>query len=74
MVLKQREKGHTGPDQEAAPDELGNIVVKLPLPPGFSSSLWENDELFEKTYFSKFKVGKFATFIDNRESKLRITL
>ncbi|XP_053936062.1 acyl-CoA synthetase short-chain family member 3, mitochondrial isoform X2 [Cuculus canorus] len=33
---------------------LGNIVVKLPLPPGAFSSLWENQETFQKLYFQKF--------------------
>ncbi|XP_017659742.1 PREDICTED: acyl-CoA synthetase short-chain family member 3, mitochondrial [Lepidothrix coronata] len=33
---------------------LGNIVVKLPLPPGAFSGLWENKETFQKLYFQKF--------------------
>ncbi|NXO49721.1 ACSS3 synthetase, partial [Aramus guarauna] len=33
---------------------LGNIVVKLPLPPGAFSGLWENQETFQKFYFQKF--------------------
>uniref|UniRef100_A0A8U8CBX8 Acyl-CoA synthetase short-chain family member 3, mitochondrial n=1 Tax=Geospiza parvula TaxID=87175 RepID=A0A8U8CBX8_GEOPR len=33
---------------------LGNIVVKLPLPPGAFSGLWENAETFQKLYFQKF--------------------
>ncbi|XP_058719463.1 acyl-CoA synthetase short-chain family member 3, mitochondrial-like isoform X2 [Poecile atricapillus] len=33
---------------------LGNIVVKLPLPPGAFSGLWENQETFQKLYFQKF--------------------
>ncbi|XP_030116401.4 acyl-CoA synthetase short-chain family member 3, mitochondrial isoform X3 [Taeniopygia guttata] len=33
---------------------LGNIVVKLPLPPGAFSGLWENQEVFQKLYFQKF--------------------
>ncbi|XP_037244584.1 acyl-CoA synthetase short-chain family member 3, mitochondrial isoform X2 [Falco rusticolus] len=33
---------------------LGNIVVKLPLPPGAFSGLWENQEAFQKLYFQKF--------------------
>lgn len=41
---------------EAAPNELGRIVVKLPLPPGTMSTLYRNDELFNKTYFQKFAV------------------
>lgn len=42
--------------KEAAADELGSIVVKTPLPPGFMSGLWENSELYRKTYFKKFPV------------------
>uniref|UniRef100_A0A8B9Z602 Acyl-CoA synthetase short-chain family member 3, mitochondrial n=1 Tax=Buteo japonicus TaxID=224669 RepID=A0A8B9Z602_9AVES len=33
---------------------LGNIVVKLPLPPGAFSGLWENQEIFQELYFQKF--------------------
>nr|XP_025038112.1 acyl-CoA synthetase short-chain family member 3, mitochondrial isoform X2 [Pelodiscus sinensis] len=33
---------------------LGNIVVKLPLPPGAFSGLWKNQEMFEELYFQKF--------------------
>ncbi|XP_071408251.1 acyl-CoA synthetase short-chain family member 3, mitochondrial isoform X1 [Pithys albifrons albifrons] len=33
---------------------LGTIVVKLPLPPGAFSGLWENQETFQKLYFQKF--------------------
>ncbi|XP_055610296.1 acyl-CoA synthetase short-chain family member 3, mitochondrial [Uranotaenia lowii] len=39
---------------EAAQNELGRIVIKLPLPPGTMSSLYRNDDLFEKLYFSRF--------------------
>ncbi|XP_072511583.1 acyl-CoA synthetase short-chain family member 3, mitochondrial isoform X3 [Notamacropus eugenii] len=33
---------------------LGNIVVKLPLPPGSFSGLWKNQEAFKHLYFEKF--------------------
>lgn len=39
---------------EAMPNELGRIVVKLPLPPGNMNSLYKNDELFNKIYFTKY--------------------
>lgn len=42
---------------ESAPNELGRVAVKLPLPPGNMSTLYKNDELFEKTYFTKFPVN-----------------
>ena len=32
----------------------GNIVVKLPLPPGNLTTLWRNDERFLKSYMSTF--------------------
>ncbi|KYO47834.1 acyl-CoA synthetase short-chain family member 3, mitochondrial [Alligator mississippiensis] len=40
--------------QTAKTKTLGNIVVKLPLPPGAFSGLWENQEMTEKIYFQKF--------------------
>lgn len=45
---------------EAAPNELGRVAVKLPLPPGNMSTLYKNDELFDKTYFRKFPVNKLS--------------
>jgi propionyl-CoA synthetase len=32
----------------------GNIVVKLPLPPGTLTTLWKNDDRYVKSYMSKF--------------------
>lgn len=32
----------------------GNIVVKLPLPPGTLATLWKNEERFIKSYMTKF--------------------
>ncbi|KAG7497237.1 acyl-CoA synthetase short-chain family member 3, mitochondrial [Solea senegalensis] len=40
--------------QEVKPGTLGNIVVRLPLPPGAALSLWQNENLFKKLYFTKF--------------------
>lgn len=37
-----------GEDAEA--DEIGDIVVKLPLPPGMLPTLWQNDEGFRRSY------------------------
>jgi len=34
--------------------ELGNIVVKLPLPPATFMTLWESEERFKEVYFEKF--------------------
>ena len=33
---------------------LGNIVVKLPLPPGCLPTLWKNDERFRDSYLEEF--------------------
>lgn len=33
---------------------LGNIVVKLPLPPGCLPTLWNNDDRFKEAYLSEF--------------------
>lgn len=41
---------------EAKSDELGRIVVKLPLPPGTLSTLYEAPERFCKIYFTRYRV------------------
>ena len=41
-------------EDECANDELGRIVLKLPLPPGCFTTLWKNDALFHETYFSRY--------------------
>ncbi|KAJ2775398.1 hypothetical protein IWQ57_000445 [Coemansia nantahalensis] len=35
-------------------DEVGAIVVKLPLPPGFPTLLWNNEERFFNEYFRRY--------------------
>ena len=40
--------------QEVKTGELGNIVLKLPLPPGAFPTLWENDERFKESYLAEF--------------------
>ncbi|KAL4660215.1 acyl-CoA synthetase short-chain family member 3, mitochondrial [Arapaima gigas] len=40
--------------RKVKPRILGNIVVRLPLPPGAAVSLWQNDKLFQELYFSKY--------------------
>lgn len=48
-------------------DELGNICIKLPLPPGCLPSLWNKDDRFRDSYLSTFP-GYYETadagFID----------
>ncbi len=39
---------------EVPPGTEGNIVVKLPLPPGTLTTLWRNDDRFVKSYMTKF--------------------
>jgi propionyl-CoA synthetase len=48
--------------------ETGNVVVKMPLPPGCFTTLWNNDTDFVKTYFSAYPgyyLTSDAGFIDN---------
>ncbi|XP_014773286.1 acyl-CoA synthetase short-chain family member 3, mitochondrial [Octopus bimaculoides] len=40
--------------QETKIGDLGQIVIKLPLPPGAFISLWENNEGYKKIYFTKY--------------------
>lgn len=49
MVL--REDGSVADD-----NEMGRIVVKLPLPPGTMSSLYQAPERFCDIYFRKYPV------------------
>jgi propionyl-CoA synthetase len=39
---------------EVGANEEGNIVVKLPLPPGTLANLWRNEERFISSYMSAF--------------------
>ena len=41
-------------NSETGHEELGRIVIKMPMAPGTISGLWENDELFKKIYFEKY--------------------
>ena len=53
--------------QEVAPGAIGNVAVKLPLPPGCLPTLWQNDNEFLRTYLSTYP-GYYKTadagFID----------
>ncbi len=35
--------------------QMGDIVVKLPLPPGAATTLWKDDERYVKSYLSRHK-------------------
>jgi len=39
---------------ELGPDEMGSVAIKLPLPPGFMTTLYENDERFVESYLDEF--------------------
>lgn len=34
--------------------DIGNIVIKLPMPPGCLPTLWQNDDGFKKSYLARF--------------------
>ena len=55
--------GHPVPE-----GEIGSIVVKLPMPPGCLSTLWNNDDRFVESYMDEFpgyyKTGD-AGYIDD---------
>ncbi len=40
--------------QQKAPGEIGNISVKLPLPPGTLPTLWQNEQRCYDAYFSRY--------------------
>ncbi len=48
---------------EADADEKAVVVIQPPLPPGFMTTIWGDDERFVKTYFSTFtKKMVYSTF------------
>lgn len=46
--------------REVGADEIGNIVIRLPLPPGTLTTLWHNDAGYEKSYLNRFN-GYYLT-------------
>ena len=40
--------------KELGPHQEGNVVVKLPLPPGTLPTLYKDDEKYQRSYMSKF--------------------
>jgi propionyl-CoA synthetase len=40
---------------EAAPGQIAKLVIRLPLPPGALTTLWQNDEGFVRSYLSQFR-------------------
>ena len=50
------------PDKTLAkPNEMGDIVVKLPLPPGTFPTLWNADKRYKENYMSKYD-GYYQTY------------
>ncbi len=53
---------------ETPSGEMGNIVIKLPLPPGCLPTLWNNDERYKASYLNAYE-GYYLTgdagFIDD---------
>ncbi len=47
-------------NRELPSNEMGEIVCRLPLPPGAFSTLWEKDDRYRESYMSKFP-GNFET-------------
>ena len=45
----------------AEPNEMGDIVVKLPLPPGTFPTLWNADKRYEENYMTNYK-GYYQTY------------
>ena len=45
----------------AKPNEMGDIVVKLPLPPGTFPTLWNADDRYKKTYMTNYD-GYYQTY------------
>ncbi len=48
---------------EAGPDEKAVVMIEPPLPPGFMTTVWGDDERYVQTYFTTFKTKlAYATF------------
>ncbi|KAI8638384.1 hypothetical protein BD408DRAFT_405708 [Parasitella parasitica] len=41
-------------EEATEPNQFGNIVLKLPLPPGAFPRLWNNEAGYKSSYFSKY--------------------
>ena len=39
---------------EVKDDDIGNVVIKLPLPPGTLSTMWQNDHGYHDNYLSRY--------------------
>jgi propionyl-CoA synthetase len=43
-----------GEGRPVTPGEIGNLVIKLPLPPGSLPTLWQQDERYVQSYLTEF--------------------
>ena len=39
---------------QVPPGQSGNVVIKLPLPPGTLTTLWQNDKRYQESYLSMY--------------------
>lgn len=46
--------------EPVANDQTGTLAIKLPMPPGFMTGLWRNEDHFHSTYFYEFP-GYYTT-------------
>jgi len=46
---------------QAQPSEMGDVVVKLPLPPGTFPTLWKADKRYKENYMDPYK-GYYKTY------------
>ena len=44
----------TDEGREALPGDTGNVVIRLPLPPGCAPTLWNNERGYEKSYLGAY--------------------
>ncbi len=58
---------------EVRPGDTGNVVIKLPLPPGCSPTLWNNDQGYRDTYLSAYP-GYYLTADAGLQGRGRLPL
>lgn len=57
-------------NEECEPNELGKVVIKMPMPPAFMLTLWGNDQAFIDKYLTEtpgyYTTGDAGVFDENR--------
>jgi len=56
--------------QEVASGQIGDIVIKLPLPPGCLPTLRQNDEGYKQSYLSAFPGDYITADAGNKDPRL----